>query len=124
SALVEVASYHIELDLRDAMDLERSTYPVTTTLRFSASRLGGDTFLDYLGDSVTSVTLNGKALDIDQVVGAARISLPALGEDNEVVIHSQWVFRHCGEELHRFVERVDAQVYLHSHFGPADARRV
>lgn len=124
SALVEVASYHIELDLRDAMDLERSTYPVTTTLRFSASRLGGDTFLDYLGDSVTSVTLNGKALDIDQVVGAARISLPAIGEDNEVVIHSHSVFSHSGEGLHRFVDPVDAQVYLYSQFEPADARRV
>src|SRR5699024_9661237 len=58
------------------------------------------------------------------VVGAARISLPAIGEDNEVVIHSHSVFSHSGEGLHRFVEPVDAQVYLYSQFEPADARRV
>ncbi|MDN6490375.1 MAG: hypothetical protein L0K41_08235, partial [Yaniella sp.] len=49
SELIEIASYHLELDLRDAMDLERATYPVTTTLHFTSTTAGADTFLNYMG---------------------------------------------------------------------------
>ncbi|GAA2038275.1 aminopeptidase N [Yaniella flava] len=122
--LVEIASYHIELDLRDAMDLNQSTYPVTTTLRFTADTEGSATFLNYLGDSVTSVNVNGDILDIDEVVGSARILVPNLQQENVVTIESHSQYSHSGEGLHRFVDPVDGQVYLYSQFEPADARRV
>lgn len=124
SELIDIASYHLELDLRDAMDLELPTYPVTTTLRFSSSTVGAETFLNYLGDTVESVVLNGEPLDVGLVVGSARILLPALAKDNTVVIRSHSRYSHSGEGLHRFVDPVDGQVYLYSQFEPADARRV
>src|SRR5690625_112624 len=124
SELIEIASYHLELDLRDAMDLERATYPVTTTLHFTSTTAGADTFLNYMGHTVESVVLNGESLDVDQVAGSARILLPGLAELNTVVIRSQSYYSHSGEGLHRFVDPVDGQVYLYSQFEPADARRV
>lgn len=124
SELIDIASYHLEIDLRDAMDLKQPVYPVITTLHFTSSRAGAQTFLNYLGHSVESVVLNGNSLDVDQVVGSARILLPDLTEDNTVVIHSQSAYSHSGEGLHRFVDPVDGQVYLYSQFEPADARRV
>lgn len=124
SDLVDIASYHIELDLRDAMDLDQPTYPVTTTIHFSSSTTGAETFLNYLGDSVESVTLNETSLDTHLVAGSARILLPELEHDNTVIIRSHSRYSHSGEGLHRFVDPVDAQVYLYSQFEPADARRV
>src|SRR5699024_10919034 len=56
--------------------------------------------------------------------GAARISVRAIGQDNEVVLHSHSVFSHSRAGLHRFVDPVDAQVYVYSQFEPAGARRV
>src|SRR5699024_3113197 len=108
----------------DAMDLNQSTYPVTTTLRFTADTEGSATFLNYLGDSVTSVNVNGDILDIDEVVGSARILVPNLQQENVVTIESHSQYSHSGEGLHRFVDPVDGQVYLYSQFEPADARRV
>ncbi|HIY86044.1 MAG TPA: aminopeptidase N [Candidatus Yaniella excrementavium] len=124
SELIEIASYHLELDLRDAMDLEQATFPVTTTLHFTSTIVGAETFLNYLGDTVESIVLNGEELDADLVAGSARILLPDLGAENTVVIRSQSFFSRSGEGLHRFVDPVDGQVYLYSQFEPADARRV
>lgn len=124
SELIEIASYHIELDLRGAVDLAQPTYPVTTTLRFTASTPGAATFLNYLGDAVDAVTVNGASLDVDKVAGSARILLPDLDKDNVVVVHSHSSYSHSGEGLHRFVDPADGQVYLYSQFEPADARRV
>lgn len=124
SELVDITSYHIELDLRDAMDLDQDTYPVTTSIHFTSSTVGAQTFLNYLGDSVEMVTLNGQSLDVDQVAGSARIVLPELASSNTVTIRSQSRYSHSGEGLHRFVDPVDGQVYLYTQFEPADARRV
>lgn len=122
--LIDIESYEIELDLSNAMELDEPTYPVTTTITFAASTVGSDTFLNYLGDSVESVLLNGRALDTSQVVGAARIALSGLAADNQVVIRSHSIYSRSGEGLHRFLDPVDGQVYLYSQFEPADARRV
>lgn len=124
SQLIEIRSYYLELDLRDAMDLEQSTYPVTTTVNFTSSAVGAETFLNYLGESVESIRLNGTSLDVDHVAGSARIVLSGLARENTVVIRSHSQYSHSGEGLHRFVDPVDGQVYLYSQFEPADARRV
>ncbi|HEY4557475.1 MAG TPA: aminopeptidase N [Enteractinococcus sp.] len=122
--LINITSYEVELDLSNAMELDESTYPVTTTINFRANTVGAETFLNYLGSSVDSVTLNNVELDVSQVVGAARIVLPDLASENQVVVRSHSTYSHSGEGLHRFVDPVDGQVYLYSQFEPADARRV
>lgn len=122
--LIKINYYEIELDLSNAMTLEATTYRVTTKMRFAASRPGTETFLNYLGDSVESLSINGIAQDVTQLAGTARILLPHLAAENEVVIRSHSRYSHSGEGLHRFVDPVDGQVYLYSQFEPADARRV
>lgn len=122
--LITISDYEIELDLSNAMALDEPTYPVTTTLRFTATTPGEDTFLNYLGDSVDSVSINGVSHDISQIAGTARIAIPNVAAENEVVIHSHSRYSHSGEGLHRFVDPVDGQVYIYSQFEPADARRV
>lgn len=122
--LIDIDRYDIELHLSKALELNEPTYPVTTTIGFSAATTGASTFLNYLGASVESVRLNGTELDVADVVGTARIALENLAPHNEVVIHSHSWYSHSGEGLHRFVDPVDHQVYLYSQFEPADARRV
>ena len=122
--LITMSNYEIELDLSNAMALDEPTYPVTTTLRFTATRPGEDTFVNYLGDSVEFVSVNGVSQDVAQIVGTARILIPNIAADNEVVIRSHSRYSHSGEGLHRFVDPADGQVYLYSQFEPADARRV
>lgn len=67
--LITISDYEIELDLSNAMVLDEPTYPVTTTLRFTAATPGEDTFLNYLGDSVESVVINGASHQVDQIAG-------------------------------------------------------
>ncbi|GAA4472800.1 aminopeptidase N [Enteractinococcus fodinae] len=122
--LISIDSYEIELDLSNAAELDEPSYPVTTTISFRAATSGTDTFLNYLGQSVEAVTLNGTALDVAEVVGSARIALPNLAHQNQVVVRSHSLYSRSGEGLHRFVDPVDGQVYLYSQFEPADARRV
>lgn len=122
--LIDIESYEIELDLSNAMELDEPTYPVTTTVTFTATPAGSDTFLNYLGASVESVTLNGRSLDVSQVAGSARIALSDLATNNQVVIRSHSTYSRSGEGLHRFLDPIDGQVYLYSQFEPADARRV
>src|SRR5699024_8016661 len=79
---------------------------------------------NYLGDSVESVVINGISHQVAQVAGTARIAIPNVAEENEVIIRSHSRYSHSGEGLHRFVDPVDGQVYIYSQFEPADARRV
>lgn len=122
--LIEIDSYDIELDLSNVLELDEPTYPVTTTINFTAATSGAQTFLNYLGSSVESIVLNGKNLAVADAVGTARIALPDLETTNQVTIRSHSTYSHSGEGLHRFRDPVDGQVYVYSQFEPADARRV
>ena len=123
-ALLDVQHYTVEVDLRGAPDSSAATYPVRTTIRFTAAETGSSTFLDHLGASVESLTLNGTALDVTTHVGPARILLPDLQAENTVEITSTSRYSRSGEGLHRFVDPTDGQVYLYTQYEPADSRRV
>lgn len=128
SELITVQRYEVDVDLSAAAAQGARTYPVRTRIEFSLDNgaMAGqaETFLDYLGDSVFSVTLNGESLDPERHVGSARILLPGLREENVVEIVSQSVYSRSGEGLHRFVDPADGGVYLYSQYEPADCRRV
>ena len=49
---VDVHSYEVELDLRGAVDPQRTNFPVVTTIEFTSST--DETWIDFLGDSVES----------------------------------------------------------------------
>ena len=120
AALLHVNSYDVVLDLTTGP----TTFLTSTTVRFAARAAGVGTWIDFVGDSVTSVTLNGVALDPAEVFADSRIALPALAPDNVLVVDAVGRYTNSGEGLHRFVDPVDNEVYLYSQFEVPDSRRV
>jgi aminopeptidase N len=120
AALVHVESYDVVLDLTTGP----TTFRTTTTVRFTARAAGVGTWVDFVGDAVTSVVLNGVALDPAEVYADSRITLPALAPENVLVVDAVGRYTNSGEGLHRFVDPVDNEVYLYSQFEVPDSRRV
>jgi len=119
--LLTVQSYEVELDLTEGEDRFESI----TTVHFTSSRPGADTFIDLHGAHVRKVVLNGADLDpATYDADKGRIPLPGLAEHNELRIDADASYMRTGEGLHRFVDPVDQQVYLHSQFETADAHRM
>ena len=111
AALIEVASYDVELDL-DRGDTE---FESVTRIRFTSERPGESTFLDLKAKVVHSITLNGAVLDIADVfdTGQQRVTLPDLDAENEVVVESTMGYSRDGEGLHRAVDPEDGKAYVY-----------
>ncbi|MFC8038193.1 aminopeptidase N [Paenarthrobacter sp. NPDC057355] len=123
SALITTHSYDVTLDVRDAADPAAAGYPSTSTITFSA-QAGSATFLDFINGGVDSVVLNGRALDIGQVVDRDRVILEDLDAENTVTVMGTALYSRSGEGMHRFVDPADGQCYLYTQYEPADCRRV
>ena len=126
SAAVVVSTYEVDADLSGAAAENASTYPVETQIALSFTPTSGDeVFLDYIGESVESLQINGEHRDPGTHTGAARILLTGLRSgENTVQIRSHSRFSRSGEGMHRFVDPSDGQVYLYTQYEPADCRRV
>ncbi|MFG2824247.1 aminopeptidase N [Kitasatospora sp. NPDC048365] len=124
AGIIGVERYRVHLDVTSAPDPEKSTFLSTTEIAFRSSAPGGATFLDLLAPSVRSVTLNGRELDPAQVFDGTRVRLDGLAERNELTVVADCAYSRTGEGLHRFVDPVDGETYLYTHYEPADARRV
>jgi aminopeptidase N len=120
AALLDVASYSIDLDLTTG----DTTFASTTTVRFTCREPGAETFADLVGATVHELTLNGRSLDPAEVYADSRLTLRDLEKDNELVVRADCTYSHSGEGLHRFVDPVDDRVYLYTQFEVPDARRV
>ncbi|MBB2910922.1 aminopeptidase N [Streptosporangium becharense] len=119
--LLSVQSYAVELDLTEGEERFESV----TTVRFTCTRPGAETFIDLAGAKVRRVVLNGVELDVDGYdPEAGRLPLPGLAEANELRVDADCSYSRTGEGLHRFVDPVDKNVYLHSQFETADAHRM
>ncbi len=119
AAVVRVQSYDVTLDLTTAAD----TFASTTLVRFTATP-GAETFIDLIAPTVHTVELNGRPLDVADVVADSRIALRGLVAENELRVVADCAYMTTGEGLHRFVDPVDGEVYLYSQFEVADSRRV
>ena len=109
SDLVTVDSYVVELDLTTA----ETTFATTSTITFSAAVPEGgsaQTFVDFIGQSVEEIVLNGESLDPADHVADSRISLAGLSAENTVTIRATGLYTNTGEGLHRFVDPVDNEV--------------
>ena len=124
AALLSVSSYRISLDLGNAADPEARTFLSTSTITFACAEPGASTFLDLIAPSVRSVTLNGAALDPNEVFADSRVQLSGLQPENEVTVVADCAYSRTGEGLHRFSDPADGRVYLYTQFEPADARRL
>ena len=117
--LINVESYDINLDLTRGDEVFGST----TVVRFGAQS-GASTFIDAVTSKVHRITLNGVALDPQEVSDGVRIQLPNLAASNELVVEADAFYMNTGEGLHRFVDPVDNEVYLYSQFEVPDSRRM
>ena len=120
AALVTVDRHDVELDVTTGPE----TFSTTSTITFTATRPGDETFLDFVGGTVEAVTLNGVDLDPAEHYADSRVRLPGLAAENVVVVAATGRYTNTGEGLHRFVDPVDDEVYLYSQFEVPDSRRM
>jgi aminopeptidase N len=120
AALLDVTSYSIDLDLTTG----DATFESTTTIRFTSTEPGAETFADLVDATIHAITLNGEAIDPATAYADSRITLTGLAADNELVVRADLPYSRTGEGLHRFVDPADDRVYLYSQFEVPDARRV
>ncbi len=118
--VLSVDSYIVELDLTTS----DRTFASTTTIEFSCSQPGTETFVDLVDAQISSLTLNGRDLDADTVYSDSRIALEGLEAANTLVVVADLPYSRTGEGLHRFVDPADERVYTYSQFEVPDARRV
>ena len=105
---VAVDSTVIELDLSHPGE----RFTSTSTINFTASP-GASTFLDFKGDSLTSVELNGAALD-PRGWRSGRIPLTDLAERNTVRVAGAMAYSSDGEGMHRHIDPADGKTYLYA----------
>ncbi|MEV4949306.1 aminopeptidase N [Streptomyces sp. NPDC053755] len=134
--LLSVDGYQVALDLRSAVGepgdggtpaeggARVRTFRSVTTIRFRRTGTGSATFVDLIAPAVTSVELNGRALDPAVVFDGSRIALDGLADENVLVVDAQCAYSRTGEGMHRFVDPEDGEVYLYTQYEPADSRRV
>ena len=120
SVAITVHRIRVELDLTGAPERSRTGFRTVTTLEFDAEAPG--TWVDFIGESVDRVVLNGAEQPVDY--DGARITLDGLAASNTVVIDAVGAYSRSGEGLHRFHDPADGETYLYTQYEPADARRV
>ena len=84
SAIVQVQSYDVHVDLSGVRDAVATTFPSTTTVHFTATA-GASTWIDLIAPRIQRATLNGTPLDAAGFDGF-RLQLPALAGDNTLVV--------------------------------------
>ncbi|MGX4737449.1 aminopeptidase N [Kitasatospora griseola] len=124
AGIIRVESYRVHLDVSAAADPGRPTFRSTTRISFDCNTPSASSFADLLAPEVVSVELNGRRLDPAEVFDGARVALPELAAHNELTVVAECAYSRTGEGLHRFVDPVDGETYLYTHYEPADARRV
>src|SRR3954453_18236908 len=125
AALLAVHSYDLFLDVPDGHGRPgEETFRSVTTVRFDARTPGAATFVDLVAERVRSATLNGVELDVSGYTEEGGLRLPGLAESNELVVDADCRYSRTGEGLHRFLDPEDDQVYLYTHFEPAEAKRM
>ena len=110
--LITVRSTDIILDLSDQQGAGAEEFSSITTIEFDASP-GAETFLDFKGVRLNSVTLNGHLLDLASW-SDDRIPLTGLASTNTVRVDGVMAYSSDGEGLHRHVDPADGKVYLYA----------
>ena len=114
-----VQSYQVSLDLTAGDE----NFTSETIVKFSCNKPGYESFIDAVGKSVTSATLNGQVVDISNYDGES-IFLKNLASDNELIIKMITPYSNTGEGLQRSVDPVDNEVYLYSQGETAFIRKM
>jgi aminopeptidase N len=122
--VLDVRGYDIVLDLTDGTGGPgEGTFRSTTTVTFSSTEPGGDTFIEIAAERIRSATLNGAALDLGGWSAERGLPLTGLATDNVLVVDADFAYSNSGQGIHRSVDPVDKEVYLYSQFETADAQK-
>ncbi len=116
--LISDLRYRIHLDLTG-----EAGFRSETTIHFTCSESGAETFLDLTAPSVSSIRLNGRDVGTDAFDGN-RLRLTGLAGENEVQVVATCSYHRTELGMHRFVDPADGRIYLHTDFEPFDAHRV
>ena len=106
SALIEVTSYDVELNLTDPGD----TFTSSSTVTFTAREVGAETFAEVVATELSEATLNGQPLE-PPVDG--RLLLTDLAETNVLQVSGTFAYSRDGQGLHRSVDPADGLVYIY-----------
>ncbi|MBA2571249.1 MAG: aminopeptidase N [Chloroflexi bacterium] len=119
-ARVGDVSYDLAFDLRAGDSL----YGGDCTIAFSLDGTTEPLFLDFRGGSISSLSVNGRAVDVER--DAERIDLvPSLLESRMTVrIRYENEFDTTGDGFHRFIDPEDGLEYAYSNFQPFSAHRL
>ncbi len=117
---IATESYGVTLDLRAAGDPSEVCFTTTARLTFHA-RPGASTWVDFIGEEVLAVVLNGRPLGIEY--DGARLRIEGLEDRNLLEVTGRGRYSTSGEGLHRFTDPADGRTYLYTQSEPADARR-
>ena len=127
SAITEVGTYQIDLDLTDGNGRPGGDkFRSTTTVTFEATA-GEQTFIDIVpgpSGALRRATLNGFDIQVGGYDEDQGITLTDLAEDNTVVVEADCTYSHDGEGLYRFEDPAEQEVYLYTQFETAAAKRV
>ena len=104
-----VNSYAVTLDVTKGEE----TFYSKSEVSFTCNKPGYATFIDAVGRSVISATLNGAAVDVSGFDGES-IFITNLAADNVLVIELEAEYSKSGEGLQRSVDPADGEVYLYS----------
>ena len=119
SALISVASYHVDLDLTGGDE----TFSSVSVIRFDCAAPGSTSFINLTAPVVRKITLNGEPVGLDAFDGD-RITLTGLAASNVLRVAADCAYSRSGEGLHRFTDPADGRVYLYSDLETFDAHRV
>jgi aminopeptidase N len=119
SALIKVASYHVDLDLTG----DDQVFASVSVVRFDCTEPGSASFIDLTAPAVREITLNGEPVSLGASDGD-RITLEGLAASNVLRVAADCAYSRSGEGLHRFTDPADRRVYLYSDLETFDAHRV
>jgi aminopeptidase N len=125
ASLLDVDSYDIAIDLTDGGGKPGDrTFRSRTEVRFRCSRPGEGTFVDVIAESLGDITLNGTPVDTTGYDPEQGVHLTGLAAENVLIVEAEYKYMNSGEGMSRFADPVDGEVYLHSQFEAAEAKRV
>jgi aminopeptidase N len=120
AARVGDVAYELRLNLSDTA----LTYTGEATVMFAVASLDDPLFIDYKGQRITRLAINGRDAEVD--LRDNRLWLPAdrLEARNTVTVAYENEYDHTGDGFHRFVDPEDGSVYVYTNFQPFAAHRL
>lgn len=121
TAALTLHAYRVHLDVTHAPS-DAATFIARTEVDLTTRE--AETFLDYLGEDVTAVSIDGEEQPVD--FDGSRVHLTGLPTDTRITVsvEGRSLYSRTGQGLHRFTDTADGNTYLYSHLEPSDARRI